>query len=323
MLKHKNFVFVLGAGASVDFGFPTGAELKDLIVTKLADTSSLEYEALRGVGVHRRHIEEFAFSLGRSPMSSVDGYLAKVPPVGRFVGKLAIAACLMSFESKYAIHKPRKENWFNYLYQKMEEGAKSIEEFYTNKVAFITYNYDRSLEELFSAAFSSHYRPDPGLIDMAKTIPIIHVHGQLGHHPSIHLGQGRREYDAMINNPKALKIAADGIRIINENIGGNSAFRRAHIVLENADIVCFLGFGYLEKNLARLRLSKSKCVTFYGTTLGMENPESNYVKELFCDRSFTGYPLTISAFFRKTGVLLQTGRSLFDRRKLKKRAKRL
>ncbi len=58
----KPTVFILGAGASKPFGYPTGNELKDLIV-KHFDPGSTGHKNLTSLGIKISSIEDFKSAL--------------------------------------------------------------------------------------------------------------------------------------------------------------------------------------------------------------------------------------------------------------------
>ena len=69
-----------------------------------------------------------------------------------------------------------------YLYQHL--AVPTLEEFHQNDVGFITYNYDRTLEQFMLTALANTYGKDETTCaEILAHIPIIHLHGRLGYLP--------------------------------------------------------------------------------------------------------------------------------------------
>ena len=100
---------------------------------------------------------------------------------------------------------------------------------------------------------------DKDCAELLQTIPILHLHGQL-----VPLnGDNSRSYEAITEpDPIVSQAGADSIRIIHEDISQDPVFEEARKLLSEASTICFLGFGYDETNLDRLRIS----------ALGASNP---------------------------------------------------
>src|SRR4051794_13366991 len=96
MLKEKT-VFVLGAGASVPFGFPSGAKLAELICNFFLDNSDRQ---IKIPGFTLAEIQTFARSLRLSSAYSVDRFLEHRPGDYVLLGKRVLAAILMAFENE-------------------------------------------------------------------------------------------------------------------------------------------------------------------------------------------------------------------------------
>jgi len=66
-----------------------------------------------------------------------------------------------------------------YLYGGMV--GSSLEEFAENRVSFVTFNYDRSVEQfLFTSLKNTFGRPDGNTSQVLQKVPIVHLHGRLG-----------------------------------------------------------------------------------------------------------------------------------------------
>ena len=70
----KPTVLVLGAGASMAYGFPSGIELRDNILMEL---EGVNINILRGLGHAPHELENFKKAFTRSPVYSIDAFLER------------------------------------------------------------------------------------------------------------------------------------------------------------------------------------------------------------------------------------------------------
>lgn len=277
-----NTVLILGAGASVPYKFPTGRGLLDIICDairgesagpsagKLVETGRVESDL----------ISRFREHLYKSGQQSVDALVERLPEFLE-IGKLTIAQALVPLERhEQLIARGRLTNsWYQLLYNKMDSG---FDDFGENRLSILTFNYDRSIEEyLFTALKFSYNRDDEATKEVLRRIPIVHLHGQLGVHPamsddpSISRGYG--------SNPDDFEKAAEGIKIISDVDPDDDDFRLAHDLLSKAERVCFLGFGYNEMNITRLKLTAQSNRTFFGTTYKLGDGQIEDARRLLPD----------------------------------------
>jgi hypothetical protein len=173
----KPTVLVLGAGASMDYGYPSGAGLLENI---LKQNNSSEWKWLfRQKEISNNDIEQYRNALYLSQQPSVDAFLEHRPEFID-IGKLTMALYLMSCEEEVVLYDfgIRTKGWYHYLLNSINTG---FDEFVENKLSIITFNYDRSLEYfLFTALKNTYNKSDDVIAEVVKKIPIIHVHGYLG-----------------------------------------------------------------------------------------------------------------------------------------------
>jgi len=80
-------------------------------------------------------------------------------------------------------------------------------------------------------------------------MPIVHVHGQLG---SLDKNSGHYiGFEGKVT-PKIIERCIPEIKIVHENVSETPEFIIARSLLQDAERICFLGFGYAEKNVQRL-----------------------------------------------------------------------
>jgi hypothetical protein len=276
-------VFILGAGASVPYGFPTGYKLKRDILN-IPFSRNLERGKLQKTNpnyskvwsyiikeYHEEMVISFFSELKKSGFYSVDAFLEH-RDIYIDLGKTLISMELIKYEDENQLYLNPDESWYQYLYHNILRA--SFKEFSTNNVAFITFNYDRSLEQFFLNAIMNDYgKTEDEAALLMKSIPIIHLHGLLGNLPAFS-SESSRLYNSSIT-PDILEICRSKIKIIHEGISEDEQFKEAHKLLSEAKQIWFLGFGYDKTNIERLNLPNllRSNQNVFGTTFKMEQGE--------------------------------------------------
>jgi hypothetical protein len=246
----KPTVLILGAGASVDYKFPTGRELLHKIWMGAREGSPLYKFLIKETENGQKEVKRFADALLGSAAPSVDLFLEQRKDFEQ-IGKIAIAVTLIPFET-YESFRPHgeKARWYETLFQLMVEGGHITE----NKLSVITFNYDRSLEAfLFQSVKNLYGLDDAKAEEQLQRISIIHLHGTLGDRLT---GDGvQRGYDPTVTLDN-VQAAVQRIKIVHEAKPGQE-FDRALNCLSLADEVIFLGFGFHRVNIERLRLAQA------------------------------------------------------------------
>ncbi len=246
----KPTVLILGAGASCDYGFPSGRDLLLGICRGIDSNSSIKTNLIEA-GFVDPDIAEFRMALDRSGQPSVDAFLENREDY-LSLGKTAIACHLIPFENAESFTRTGVRNgWYEYLWHQLN-APKS--EFCANRLSVITFNYDRSLECYLSMVLRNSYGlSDAEVAVQLQHVPIVHIHGQLGEFsPLPHVG---RKYEPTLNKD-AIRTAVDGIKVVHEATDSSADLDQAYQLLSEAEVVCFLGFGYHDQNMIRLRLDQ-------------------------------------------------------------------
>ena len=215
-------VFVIGAGGSDPYGFPTGYGLKKQIENMLEPDED-GFKILRQCGYTKGSLTKFKNNLKYCGLRSVDRYLEKNP---KFVplGKEAIALRILELENQNNLFRyDISGDWYHYLYNYMIEESPSIE---NNNVVFLTYNYDRSLERyLFIVTRKSKSLSFKDSVSIMKKIPIVHLHGRVG---ALNWQSGKTiSYGTGITR-QVVEDAAQEIKIITEVDVKDAEFQLAH-----------------------------------------------------------------------------------------------
>jgi hypothetical protein len=282
----KQTVFVLGAGANKNYGFPLGIELRDKVISKLF--SRPFHKLLMELGHSEAEIEALRDELRYSAHTSVDAFLEHNPAFLE-IGKRAIAATLLPREDGHRLFPPganAAEHWYEYLINKMGVGTKA---WARNRLSVITFNYDRSFEHYFTEVIRHRANVPPHqAYKLFQQVRLLHVHGSLGNYPP-----GEPEGLAYETPPtrESVAAAAEGILVVSEVKDTLPTFAEAEKLLSAADHIHFIGFGFLPANVRRLRIFDQEWrrdatrPVIQGTAVGVTRKEWDYVeKNLLRDR---------------------------------------
>jgi len=276
-------LFILGAGASAPFGYPTGGKLRNEICSSLNvnrlikllnSAPSLNPLAFRSEDLVKKFVGDFH----SSGSYSIDAFLERRKEY-MAIGKKAIAMILKRYETTSNLFE-QQENWYMYLFNRIKNC--SFNDFGKNKISFITFNYDLSLEQFISKSLQSFYGKQEGSVrQILQNIPIVHLYGKINSDP----------YDEADSNLlKVISNAEKNLKLIkdertNENEGKNitEEFQKAHSLIEKAENIYFLGFGFDETNLERLniRLMKNKNIRY--TAKGIEDSRELWIHKQFSE----------------------------------------
>jgi hypothetical protein len=275
----KPTVLILGAGASMPYGFPSGQDLLGIIHNCLEPNSPGNWiTTIKELGITEDCIRTFRYDLYHSGRSSVDAFLEHRPEFLE-IGRLVIMLSLIPCEQEHLLfnNKMREQNWYQYLFDKLNAPFDAFDE---NRLSIITFNYDRSIEHyMFKAMRSLYGKSDEECARKLNNIPIIHVHGRLGALPW-QKGGGR----SYLPRPDLLtleekKSVSKQIVVISEDIDTSPDFEDASKLMMTAERIYFLGFGYHEMNLRRLRIDILKNKTLTGTSYQLGVAETKAINE--------------------------------------------
>lgn len=282
MIK-KETVLVLGAGASMPYGFPSGQGLVDLICNVSPDIKRILEEIVKNdIKLATNFIED----LKKADPDSIDDFLEHRPEFQE-VGKAAIALILLPLENEHNLiskwmndrlgnRKPQLgEHWYKHLFNLLRS---PFEDFGKNKLSIITFNYDRSLEHfLFSTLQKSYGKSDKECAEKLNAIEIIHVYGQLSFLPWEAVGGEKVEFGACGKKPddREKRILAhhamNFIKTMSEGFEEKDPdIAKARQLMAKAQNIFFLGFGFHPRNLEILGMKSLRSdKSIRGTSLGL------------------------------------------------------
>ncbi len=259
---HDHTVFVLGAGASRPYLFPTAGELREMILQRNEPIEILEnmgfenappgfgvdartkfrnwlYAQLLRYRVKRPDVEEFQMRFRKSELYSIDSFIAKNPDYQK-LGSLLIAIILLKCEQENVL----SGDWYQMLFNELVYDGIAFPE---GMLSIVTFNYDRSLEVFLFNSFQYAY--NLGVEDawsIMQRIKIVHVYGDLGDLPYSGSATFTRYGDI-----SGAGQAVDRIKLVNPRAESNNVGEMAAI-FQAAKRTIFLGFGFDPMNLKAL-----------------------------------------------------------------------
>ncbi len=286
-------MFVLGAGASCPYGYPSGKDLREEIISSFCDQYQHYIDAdprlkssISGMLIQAR---KFTDIFEKSPTKSIDLFLARNHEF-EILGKTAIifrifaAEKLSAFRERMADDK-RKQDWYSYIFHRLTDDLvekSDYSRFCENNVSFITFNYDRSLEHfLYEGLVNSFNKiPHEKIKEQLSKLRIIHVFGQIA-------GLEWQDIDSKIEyrwdvNRINVGSLITNLRTIYEE-EENPELEEARKLIREAQRIFFLGFGYAKENLKLLKIPKilEQGQNIYGTAFELTRKEIQNIEEIF------------------------------------------
>lgn len=277
--------FVIGAGASVEFGLPDGASLatsicKDLNIRfdagRLSSGDAQIAEELRRGSSNRAgqggapawQAACWRICAGLPLANSIDNYLANHSEDQEMqrAGRIAIIKNILKAESFSKlrpventgfVQTETRHTWIHRLFLFLQEGRAKVDvdRFFEN-CRFIIFNYDRCIERFFYQSLARHYGiPAEKAHELVAAAEMIHVYGSVGELPR----QGVAAEDSVEfgNADVALSALAPRIRTYADP-SPESETKRIEEYLSGAKLIVFLGFAFHESNVALLRPSQHR-----------------------------------------------------------------
>ena len=283
--------FVVGAGASKDYGLPTSAELRQEAHELVAEHDA--YQLIHSANLCTpEKLNTVLDDLRKHGTDSIDDFMydRQNDALAMKVGRALIAVLLGSKFS--AVDLPdslgaEDLDWLGYIIKMMRADAPNCKEFVRGnaEVRFVTFNFDSIIEDRFEKAIRNLYKPNPEK-QLKKAVnaihkQIIHVHGRLTPPPGWplpdHFFRDLSKWIIWLNS------ALSEIRVVVDPIEDDTS-KAAQEAVKRSKILCFLGFAYARNNLAKLGLpmahdldvnAKRTYRRIFGTAFGMRPGETD------------------------------------------------
>jgi len=267
MIEKSKYVFIIGAGASIPYNFPSGLQLYQIIKNEIA-RYVFEYikHPTPSVPFDPHEIEAVAKDFSQALMItegiSIDKYI-NINKKYEDIGIKAIATAIIKRENILNLpiyKKDIEDNWYSYLFQKMIEGlntANELLEIYKNKITFITFNYDRSFEQYLYlnliGLLKNSGKTETEITESIKKIKIIHVYGQVGLLPwqatsnqkGLVLEYGKYDRSAFENAERIKPL----IEVMYSKRKESMIIKNIQKIIKSADRILFIGFGFDDDNM--------------------------------------------------------------------------
>lgn len=207
--------FILGAGASWHYGYPTGEGLVEEVAQKAQIAGQYFREHMQQISfvpeivqeriAHEtplkrreawtevyRECEEFESRLLAANPPVIDYFLGFNPHLEK-IGKLLIAWVILEREKRSQaegnvnrsrqerIDAHKKDGWYRFLLSRLTNGCRTSEDVLKNNVKFVTFNYDHSLEkELLKGLGAMAMFTQEDIASFMGSDRILHVYGDIG-----------------------------------------------------------------------------------------------------------------------------------------------
>lgn len=301
-----NTVFVIGAGASAEFGLPVGSKL----LTQIAKSVNITYEigrqktgdymvaeALRRSIPPQNDNEEYnrhlhsAWQLVRSSNQglSIDNVIdALEDQRASLVGKIGIVANILQAEEKSPMSKwadwqytdadvgKYSQTWIAQLVKLLTENVKrsGIANIFDN-VTIINFNYDRTIEQYLPFAIAQYFGSSLDEVRSAMSkLKMFRPYGKAGNLPWENQGDFVNFGDCSAVN---LTAASRKILTFTQQIEDNELVQGIRDAIQVSDRIIFLGFGFHRQNLSILSANAQSHVQVLGTSFGLSQSDSKVV----------------------------------------------
>lgn len=271
---------VVGAGASSEFGLPTGSKLKSDIAKITDFTTERRRGLISGDQIALDAIEIVAIEVDGYPLKKqpyvraaqqISENMSIAPSIDNFldthhqneklvtVGKLAIVKAILDSERGSSLYydstrnRPSdilKENsgtWIGSLFSILIAG-RNFKDFLDrlSKIHFICFNYDRCIQQFFGYASKSYFNISEN--DTGEVMGALNIHYAYGCVDKI---EWFDDYSSNYGN----NISPENIAKLYKNIGIFTDGIDSDISLEientlnNSEVLIFMGFGFIDLNL--------------------------------------------------------------------------
>jgi hypothetical protein len=278
--------FVVGAGASVPYGLPTGPALCE--TARALSPNAAGYQVVREAGITTDALDEFLRDLKQYPGESIDAFLGhrtQQPQVSK-VGRTVIAALMGQavLNTRGTLTHPKRD-WLRCLVLQMTAGAPRFDDFIAGNTAvnFVTFNFDTIIEDrlarLVTDVYGGGHVPTDLPNQLSQACPIVHVHGQLPQAPDgpMDLGEVHGYSSEWV---KWTRETAAQIHVVQDEIHA-SIVAEARSSVNRAQVLCFMGFAYAVENLQRLGIGVGQEVNnprqVYGTGFDLRQGRREWV----------------------------------------------
>ena len=235
---------VLGAGASRHLNYPLGPEL----VQWLAGRSGADHEVPGELSAEE--IDDFLTRMKEYRPDSIDEFLEIEERAD--IGRYMLASALKRHESlDLLLGFSGSPGWYTRVFNALLDGQ-GRPAFADSELRVVTFNYDRSFEVFLHERVKRRFQlSHDDAADLVRSIPLVHVHGSLGSYPEVPY-QAEASPEELLSISQQIKVVSE---VADPDDGGFASpeFETANRLLEEAERIFFLGFGFYRDNVRRFK----------------------------------------------------------------------
>jgi hypothetical protein len=310
-LIKTNTVFILGAGANVEVGMPTGVKLAEEISTYLqivpqkpprqGNQYFRDQKLDQAIRYNQRPeldaLMEAASAISNGILTarSIDEFLDSFSanPAFSKVGKMAILRAIFKFERASDLYvkngnfneialDQRKvgKPWYPWLIRMLTADVKNSEaKKALSNVKFVSFNYDRCLEQYLIHSLAVRFNTKiQGAQKLLGFNPVLHAYGSID---PLNTWDGNSGSVFGEEDSYDLQVGWKNIKTFSEEIDLNDQqLREIQIAIANADRLVFLGFAFHKPNMRLLDPGiRIKAKQIFATAFGMSLNDRQLIEQ--------------------------------------------
>jgi hypothetical protein len=324
-LFKEDTVFVVGAGASAEYGLPVGTDLAITIARLMRFEINCGHVQNGDPYIHRvfqyksdrdpNIITEYQdtarrISEGITHAGSIDEYLDKHgnDEMAVFCGKAAIVKAILEAEKKsnlyYEHSDPRminfnklKDHWMKPFFKQLTDRRRKsdLDQIFSG-ITIICFNYDRCIEHYLIHALQKLYSITPQeAARLVGFLEIYYPYGKVGKLKTVSGQSSGVAFGAELGLNEFIQ-TVQGIRTYTEQVEDEGSLTRIKLAITNAKAIVFLGFAYHSQNMELLGSAfdkRGQVNAIFGTAFKMSDHNAIEAGRLAKRLAAEGYPSTL------------------------------
>jgi len=260
-------VIIVGAGASVEFGLPSGKDVYSAFERFCESLKENHYNFSRTDKVFNYIINESHFHLEDIKSQAILEAVFRGTQTTRWLQSLDTNSKNHEYNisekhlrNSLSNNQTKNKNWLASLTKILTDECEDVSNLSENKITIVTFNYDNYVEQAILSFLSSTERFEG--IENCDFLPILHVNGCFEHNRSYSTSQEVRsfqnphyrnsEWEAMVAKN------ASNIYMVKEDVceKTNEVREQARKAISKAQKVYMLGFACDPRNVSLIGLDK-------------------------------------------------------------------
>lgn len=287
----QDTIFILGAGASKPYGYPTASKLRDDIISEYENVIRETFKLMnRDSQLIKRALQEISPIIKEFDLShtnSIDLFLTRKSERKNVnLGVELIWMFIMWYERNSISSRQiedKDEDWYYEFFNELTGDIttkKELDNMPADKIHFINFNYDRSLEnylyESFMNSFSLTKEETTEL--MSKHFCFTHVYGKVA---NFDWDIGKANTIAY-KDPNGVFILMNATNMINILYAERNIDPATQELIKSKIKIIVLGFGFAKANIDFLNLKEILTANhvIYATGIGLYESRTNKIKSL-------------------------------------------